>query len=115
MMQSTKAALLSFFVFPGAGHIYLKKYLSAGILASTTVISLYFIIDETIASVRQASEKILNDGTELGYAAISEQVARQNDVSSWQAVDIASIVLLIVWVGAIIDSYRIGRSQNKES
>jgi hypothetical protein len=34
MNKSTKAALLSTFVFPGAGHLYLKKYIPAAVLES---------------------------------------------------------------------------------
>lgn len=110
MTRSTKAALLSFFIFPGVGHLYLKRYLAASIFVSTAIITLYFIIDETITIARQVYERILSDGSGLNYAAISEQMARQADAAAWQPIDVASVVLVIVWLGAIADSYRIGRS-----
>ena len=114
MRPSLKAALQSLLIFPGAGHFFLKKYFPAAVFASTAAISLYFIIDETVAIARQVSEKILVDGTQLDYAAISELISVQTDATARQAIDIASTVLLIAWLVAIIDSYRIGRSRKPE-
>lgn len=114
MTQTGKAALLSFCIFPGAGHIYLKKYLSASLFIGTAGISLFFIIAETLAIVRQVSEKILNEGAELGYATIAEQITR-HDLSDWQSIDVASSLLVIIWLVAIVDTYRIGQKQKAKN
>jgi hypothetical protein len=45
MKKSMKAALLSAFVFPGAGHFFLKKHITGTVLAVFIISLLVGIID----------------------------------------------------------------------
>jgi len=58
MKYSTKAMLLSAFLFPGVGHFYLKCYLTGAVLASLAVGALYFLLARTIEVAMRVSEMI---------------------------------------------------------
>jgi len=113
--KSTKAALFSAFVFPGAGHFFLKKYISGTVLAGTAFVMLYFIITNLLKKALQISEKILSGEVQLDIAAIIELVSRQPVGTDAQLLNIATTVLMIFWLIGIIDSYRVGRGQDKDA
>jgi len=107
-----KAALSSAFVFPGAGHFFLKKYMTGAVLAGTALASLYLLISETVDQVLQITDKIQHGEVPLNVAAITALVSKQTG-NETQLINIASTVLIILWLIGIADSYRIGRRQDK--
>ena len=114
MSKSIKAALLSALVFPGAGHFFLKKYISGLVIVSASLGSLYYLITKTIERALLISEKIQSGEMPLDVVAITELVSKQLPGSEAQAQSIATTVLLISWLVGIIDSYRVGRVKNKD-
>lgn len=114
MTKSIKAALLAALVFPGAGHFFLKRHLRGLVLTSATIASLYFLISGVVTKALQITEKIQRSEVQLDIEAITELVSAQPTGGEIQVITIASYVLMIVWLIGIVDSYRIGRTQNKE-
>ncbi len=110
MTRSKKAVLLSFFVFPGAGHFFLKKYRTASFIACAALLSVYFILSGTIRMARQISEKIESNYGELNLADLVELVSKQPQGVDYESINVATTVLIIVWLVAIFDAYRIGKS-----
>ena len=113
MNKSKKAALISALVFPGAGHLYLKKYLSGTILLGATLGSLSYLIVKTVEITLQITEEIQAGKVQLNVMEITELVSKQTAGSEAQLYDIATAVIFISWLVGIIDSYRIGRVQDK--
>ena len=115
MKRSTKAALLSALVFPGVGHMYLKKYISGVILMSASFIGIYLMIAKTIESALQIVAQIQNGSVEPDIAAIMEVVSKQPIETGIGVylIDIATAVFFICWIIGIIDSYRVGGNQDK--
>ncbi len=111
MRKATKAALISAFVFPGAGHFFLKKYIMGTLLTTVTFASLYFMISATVEEVLQITDKIQNGSVQLNATAITELVSKQTGTET-QLINIASTVLIISWLIGIIDSYRLARKQH---
>jgi len=114
MSQSVKAALLSALVFPGAGHIYLKKYITGAILACTALAALYLIAADILERALAIVEKIERGEVSPDVAAIAELLSRQPMGNESPLLDAALPVLVICWVIGIADSYRRGRAQDKE-
>jgi len=112
MKKSTKAVLLSALVFPGSGHIYLKKYISATVLLGTALGSLYYLITKAVERAMQIAEKIQNGEVQLDIVVITELAEKSLSASETQAQYITTSILIICWLAGIIDSYRIGRKQN---
>jgi hypothetical protein len=117
MKSSTKAVLLSAFVFPGLGHIYLKKYIPGVVLLGTSLAGSYYLISKTVENALQIVEKIQGGNIQPDITAITELVTKQSTGTDSQLVNIATIIIFICWIIGIIDSYRVGklRDTNKSS
>ncbi|RKZ97417.1 MAG: hypothetical protein DRQ42_09605 [Gammaproteobacteria bacterium] len=113
MENSTKAALLSALVFPGAGHVFLKKYLPGGILIGVSFIVISYIVTKTTEKALSVVEQIQNGDVPLDIAAITELVSTQSTGNDIQLLNTATTAFIICWVIGIVDSYRLGRRRNK--
>ena len=106
MKKSTKAALLSAFIFPGAGHFILKKPLTGLILSATAASAIYVIISKTVENAMRIVEKVQSGEVQTDVAAITDLVNAQTATNDAQGINIAMLVLLAVWIIAIVDAYR---------
>ncbi len=113
MKKSLKAGLFSAFVFPGGGHLYLKKYIQAALLILVSVACVGVLLSVAMEKAQQISDKILAGEIPLDLARITEEISSQVGAGGTQNADIATYVLLICWLTGIIDSYRLGRIQDK--
>lgn len=113
MDKAMKAALLSALVFPGAGHLLLKKYSAAVILAGATGVSLYFLVATAIEKALLITDKIQIGEVPLDVAVITELITKQTTGPEAQLLNIATAVLFIAWLIGIIDSYRVGCGQEQ--
>ena len=113
MKKSMKAALLSAFVFPGVGHIYLKRYIPGVVLVGASLAGIYYLTSNAIERSLQIVGKIQSGDVPLDVTAITELVSKQSTGTEAQLLDIATTVIFICWIIGIIDSYRVGRGQDK--
>ena len=113
MAKSTKAALLSALVFPGAGHFFLKKHVAGSVLAVAALAPLYLILSKMIERALQITDQILSGKVPLDLVAITEYLTKQRAGADAQLLNIAWVVLIITWLLAIVDSYRIGLGQDR--
>ena len=109
MKKSTKAVLLSAFVFPGAGHVYLKRYLFGAVLAGAALAALYVFVSGAVGQALQITAMIERGELHPDVAAIADLVSQQPMGADAQIINIATAVLIITWLIGIVDSYRIGR------
>lgn len=114
MSKAIKAALLSTLVFPGTGHLLLKKYLHATVLIGASFSVLYLMISRLIEIALQISDKIISGEVGLDVVAITELIVKQTAGPETRLLNIAGVVLIIIWLISIVDSYRIGRLQDKD-
>ena len=113
MNRSTKAVLLSALVFPGAGHLFLRKTLSAMLLIAVTFAAVYVLMTSVIQQANVIAEQILSGELQADLGSISNLVATPKDESS--KINLATLALGIAWVVGIFDAWRVGRSQQLES
>ena len=112
MKSSTKAALLSCFVLPGVGHLYLKRFGFGLLLSVCAVVAVYFIASSAVQSALEVVEKIQGSGVPLDADAIAELVSQQSRASE-ESTNTAMITLVVIWLIGIFDSYRVGRVLDK--
>jgi hypothetical protein len=111
MKKTTKVTLLSLFLFPGAGHLLLKKYpVAAGFILSFTYL-LISIIKEIHNKMQQVIESIIQGEIPMEINAIREALIEKGalEISN---LTVISYLLLIIWCIAAFDAYRIA---NKDS
>ena len=95
MKKSKKAALLSAFVFPGAGHIYLKMYIPGISLVGTSLVAVYYLITKSVESALQTVEKIQSGDVQLDATAITELELQQSSCTESHLIDIATLEIII--------------------
>ena len=113
MKKPIKASLLSAFVIPGAGHIYLKQYLVAGILIIFSLAALSVLIVIAIEQAMVMSEQILSGNVPPNLTSITQLVTTQMSNSDSLSASWATVVLAISWIIGVVDSYRIGIKEEK--
>ncbi len=113
MKKPTKAALLSAFVFPGVGHLLLRKYIPGATLAGTAIAGLYFLIANAVERALQITEKIQSGEIPLDAAIITELASKQATGTEGQLLNIAAAVVFISWLIGIVDSYRVAHALDK--
>ncbi len=107
-----KALLLSVLVYPGAGHIFLKKRQMGVLLIVLTTIALSVVFYETIQISSQIVSNLSNNEiAQLSVMQLSEMV-RQLDGGNIKS---ATIAVLILWIIGIVDSYRCSRQQTNKT
>ena len=109
MKKSTKAALLSALVFPGVGHIYLKKYVTGSLLAGAAFTALYYLTAKAIARAMQIVDKIQSGEIPPDIAVITELVPKAPTGTEALLINIATAIFIISWIVGMVDAYRIGR------
>lgn len=115
MNKSIKASLLSALLFPGAGHIFLKKYLLGTVLSASAIAALYVLIANAVVIAQQIVEKIQNGEIGLDAAAITAVMEKQPPGAESLLIDIATLVLIVSWLIAVVDSYRLGKIQDNDA
>ncbi len=115
MSKSSKAALLSALVFPGAGHLLLKRYITGAVLVCAALAALYLIATDILERALAIVEKIERGEVSPDVAAIAESLSRLPMGNESRLLDAALPVLVICWVIGIADSYRCGRALDKQA
>ena len=114
MKKSTKAVLLSALVFPGSGHLYLKKYMAALVLMAASLAALVYLVDKSMESAYQIVGQIQNGSVAPDAASISDLMSQQTSGPDALLLNIVNYLLIIFWIIGIIDSYRIGHSKDRQ-
>lgn len=113
MKRSTKAVLLSAFVFPGVGHLYLRQFVIGIVLSGGSAGALYYIISSAVSKALEIAETIQSEGMSLDVEVIVNLVTEQSHGTESISLSIASIALIAFWVIGIVDLYRMGRVLEK--
>jgi TM2 domain-containing membrane protein YozV len=109
--KSTKAALLSGLVFPGVGHLYLKRWLAGILLFGVAAIATYYIGAVAMDTASVVVEKIQSGAIAPDIDTITALVAQQSSGTA-QATNVAESVLLVCWVIGVVGSYWQGRAHD---
>jgi hypothetical protein len=114
MRKPLKAALFSALLFPGSGHFFLKKHVRGTLLAGVSIVCVYALLSTAVEMAQEISVKIQSGEIPFDVTRITEEVSKQTASSGTQLADISTYLLAICWLVGIVDSFRVGRLQNKD-
>ena len=100
--KSTNAFLLSTLVFPGAGHIYLKKIKTGLTLMGLTLVALIYIISDIMGRAFKVVEQIQMGTVPPDTASIRTMIDQQ---PGGQWLGIATYTIVGCWLIGIIGCY----------
>jgi hypothetical protein len=109
MHKSTKAALISAFIFPGFGHFYLKSKLRGAVFTLISVGCLYLLTTYVMDIANDISNKILSGDIPSDITRLIVEISSQLTGSQSNPPNVASLLLFICWGIATVDSYILGR------
>ena len=115
MKRSNKAVLLSALVFPGVGHLYLKRFVIGLLLSGGAATVTYFIVSNIVNKALDIVERIQSEKLSVDVNAISLFVSEQFRSAENSHLSIVTIALIVFWIIGIVDSYRIGRIEEMAS
>ena len=113
MKRSSKAALLSGLIFPGVGHMVLKQYFRGSALMLSALVALSVIVTRVYQQALTIVDRINSGDMPVDSGAIAEIVSNSTGRADSLVESAAVIVLGACWLFGIIDSYRLGVSQEK--
>jgi hypothetical protein len=113
MKQTTKVTLLSLLVFPGVGHLVLKKYLIGIAFISSSVYLLLGFIKEIHDKTQQVINSILRGEVPIEVSAIRQALIDQGVLENPNFATI-DYLFLIIWGIAAFDAYRIANKSAKD-
>lgn len=111
MKKSSKAALLSMLVFPGAGQLLLKRYFSACIFFTITLMLGYQLISDAFNNAMQIVDKIGLATPPLDIATINELIATATSNNASISTSNIGTILALTWLIAIADCLRIKENE----
>ena len=111
MNLSTRAALLNALLFPGWGHIYLRKYWRGIFIIMGILTGLLSIV----WSLTQATLEILKTtpvpkGT-VNPALIMELTMKTLQSANLSQVSPVTFLIIVLWILSTIDAYLIGKKE----
>ena len=110
MKLSTKAAIYSGIVFPGAGYFVVKKNTHGVVSSLITIAGLVVVVIGAFHKAQIIADKIIAGVIPFDVALIREQIFITPGLFSPDAVSLISIVIGAIWLVGIVDSWRIGVS-----
>jgi len=108
MKTAIKAALLSGFVFPGLGQIYLKRYKRGLTMMILVLLALGIIIRTVIVSALESLKAIESGGGIADMQTISN-LASIDSVHSGINLNLILLFVLCCWLFSVVDAYIIGK------
>lgn len=93
--------------------MFLKKYLAGALIIGTSIAAVYYLLSKSLEMASQITEELQRGNIQLDIETITELVSKQSTAADVQLLNIATAAFFICWLIGIIDSYRIGRTQDK--
>ena len=110
MTKTTKALLLSALIFPGCGHLHLKRYGMAAILIGITVVCTYILLSSAVDIANDISGQIIRGELALDVQQISDAISSALSQNNQQSITVCTWLLGISWLFAIVDIWRSSRA-----
>jgi len=111
--RATKAALMSAFVCPGAGHLYLNKKPLGFALVCISLIAFSILVFHAITIATEISNQIVEAGIIPNASELRESINSKLYQSGSKQITFATNTLIIIWIVSIVDSYRLASKEKK--
>ncbi|MET0264352.1 MAG: DUF6677 family protein [Duganella sp.] len=110
MKARTRATLISALLFPGLGHLALKRPLRGCLFVVPTLLAIGFLLRTTLALAEQIVAEI-NSGALPAYN-LGLIVERINAAGADDAtLNGAALVILLCWIGSVADAWWLERGK----
>ena len=110
MSKTAIAVMLSALVLPGAGHLYLKRFVPGFVLIAASLISLGVVVNGIMQQTQVVLEQIESEGVIPDATQMMDMAAQASNGSG----DVtALLVLAVCWLAGIVDAWRLGKKRDR--
>lgn len=102
MQRAVRAALLSAFVFPGAGHLYLRRPARGCLFLVPALVATIWFASDVVERASRLADQLLAGTLPLDPALLAARLEAQGGGS--QLTTACALVLVACWAGSIIDA-----------
>lgn len=116
MKLSTKAALFSAFLFPGAGLLLLRHYQRAAIFGIPALLAAGYLLTRIWKIAQQIADNLSQEILATGQMALdTSAIANQmhEAISQTPGMQEAQWVFIASWILSIFSSYAVGKSKEQ--
>ncbi len=109
MKPSIKAALISGLIFPGLGHLALRRGLRGCLFLLPAALALCYLLVQVLALANKLLADLDAGTLSLDPVQLLERVHASGIDSP--ATSMATLVIVLCWVGAVADALWLGRAR----
>lgn len=109
MNKAMKGAMLSGLVLPGMGQIVLKCYIRGVLLMLASLGCVAVLVAEAVEQATAIIGKIDSVNVAIDPAALLNSLNQAGAAASGSMYKVASLLLLVLWLGGAVDAWLIGR------
>jgi hypothetical protein len=102
MKPPVRAALINAFLFPGLGHIHLKRVARGCIFLVPTLLAAIVILTGAVDQANQIADQILGGTMPLDPSAIAARL--EGSTANTPAMTVSLYVLVACWAASIADA-----------
>lgn len=113
MKKAIKGALLSGLVLPGLGQMVLKRYVRGVAILLASLACLGFLVAQAVEAANTVIAKIDLLNAAIDPAALLAEITETTGASGANF-EVASWLLLFLWLGGTVDAWLLGRKQDRE-
>ena len=114
MNYSLKGAFLSGLVFPGLGQVVLKHYKRGIAMMLVVLAGLSIVVSEATEQALTILEKVESQGGPIDMKTISNAATQASTTSDSIFFNGALFLIIICWISAVVDAYKIGKKKDLE-
>jgi len=115
MKLACKAVLYSTLIYPGGGHFLLKHYALGTVYAAIATAALSTLIFRAMEIAQAISERILSGEIPFDIDRIQAEISMQALTDGSPMASAASWLLVVCWVVAGADAFRLGRQRDRSA
>jgi uncharacterized membrane protein len=114
MNNSLKGAFLSGLIFPGLGQVALEHYKRGAVIIIAVLVSLSIVVVKAVQHALAILEKIQPEGGTISISTISDAATQASITSGDLTLNLALLLVILLWIIGAIDAYRIGKKNDIE-
>ena len=117
MNVATKAALYNALLFPGWGHLYLKKHKRGTVIILSVLAGIFAIcwsiaqVALTILRTKPFKKGTVDINTVFNLAAETIKAIAEQRAAAPNYILLILLFIILLWIFSIIDAYLIGKKQ----
>lgn len=110
MKPSHRAALMNAFLFPGVGHLSLKRVGRGLLFLAPTLVAALVFMNGAMDVAQEVAAQVMNGTVSLDPTVLAARIERSSASAPWMNASV--YVIIACWAGSIIDAlFLLGRDR----